>query len=157
MFSLFTQSQPLPTVQNVDVNRYMGTWYEVARFDNRFERGLVGVTATYSVINSKKIRVVNSGYKNTLQGKKSTARGFANVVGPGQLKVFFFWPFGGDYNIIALDTVDYQYALVGTVSREYLWVLSRTPKIKPETYTMLVNKAKELGFDISALIQVAQP
>ena len=121
----------LKVVKNVDLNRYKGTWYEIARFPHSFEKDLVGVTATYTLKEDGKIGVLNKGYKDTLDGKLKEAKAFAKVPYPewaGYLRVFFFWPFGGDYMILELDQENYQYALVGDPSLNYLWVLSRTPK-----------------------------
>jgi lipocalin len=155
--SHLTQAQTMNTIQNVDVNRYLGTWYEVARFNHIFERGLVGVTATYSLKKNGNLRVENKGYDKTLEGKLKKATGFAKVKGPGKLKVYFFWPFGGDYWILDLDTANYQYALVGTPDRNYLWILSRTPQMDAAVYQSLIDKAKSLGFDTSKLLTVDQP
>lgn len=149
----------LETVKNVDLNRYIGKWYEIARFDHSFERGLVGTTATYSFRVDGKISVVNEGYKKTLKGKRTKAIGKAkcpNPNEPGKLKVSFFWFFYGDYNILELDTVNYQYVLIGGSSPKYLWILSRTPQMQPEIYEMLLQKAKDRGYDLSKLIKVEQ-
>ncbi|MEI6089536.1 MAG: lipocalin family protein [bacterium] len=149
----------LETVKNVDLQRYIGKWYEIARLDHSFERGLVGVTATYSFRDDGKISVLNEGYKLTLDGKHSKAEGKAkcpNPNEPGKLKVSFFWFFYADYNILELDTVNYQYVLIGGSSPNYLWILSRTPQMQPEIYEMLLQKAKDRGYDLSKLIKVEQ-
>jgi lipocalin len=149
----------METVKNVDLKRYVGKWYEIARFDHSFEKNLVGVTATYSFRDDGKIKVLNEGYKFTLDGKHSKATGKAKVPDlkePGKLKVSFFWFFYADYEILELDTVNYQYALIGGGSPDYLWILSRTPQMAPETYNMLLQKAKDRGYDLSKLIKVAQ-
>lgn len=150
-------AQTMNTIQNVDVNRYVGTWYEIARFDNTFERGLVGVTATYSIKKNGNLKVDNKGFVQTLTGKQKQSVGFAKIKAPGKLKVYFFWPFGGDYWILDLDTANYQYALVGTPDKNYLWILSRTPQMDPTTYNNLVAKAKSLGFNTDRLISIPQP
>jgi lipocalin len=150
----------METVKNVDLQRYIGKWYEIARFDHSFERNLVGTTATYSFREDGKIRVINEGYKFTLDGKYSKAEGKAKVPNPsepGRLKVSFFWFFYGDYNILELDTVNYQYVLIGSSTPKYLWILSRTPQMQPEIYEMLLQKAKDRGYDLSKLIKVEQP
>lgn len=149
----------MEAVKNVDLNRYVGKWYEIARFDHSFEKDLVGTTATYSFRDDGKIKVVNEGYKFTLDGKHSKATGKAKVPNPnepGRLKVSFFWFFYADYNILELDTVNYQYVLIGSSSPKYLWILSRTPQMQPEIYEMLLQKAKDRGYDIGKLIKVAQ-
>jgi apolipoprotein D and lipocalin family protein len=149
----------LETVKNVDLQRYIGKWYEIARFDHSFEKNLVGVTATYSFRDDGKIKVLNEGYKFTLDGKHSKAEGKAkcpNPKEPGKLKVSFFWFFYADYEILELDTVNYQYALIGGGSPDYLWILSRTPQMQPEIYEMLLQKAKDRGYDLSKLIKVEQ-
>ncbi len=115
------------TVKQLDLERYLGTWYEIARFDHRFERGLVGVTANYSLRDDGKIKVVNEGYKKTLDGKHDVAVGKAKTTDdPGRLKVSFFWIFYADYLVLELGE-NYQWALIGSTSDKYLWILSRTP------------------------------
>jgi len=151
--------EKMDVVKNVNLERYMGTWYEIARFPHRFEKNLVGVTATYSLKPNGKVDVVNKGYKNALDGKPKKANAFAKVPDPavkGRLKVFFFWPFGADYLILELDKENYQYALVGSSSENYLWILSRTPQMDPKTYDMLVSKAAQRGYDVSKLEMVPQ-
>ena len=147
------------TVTNLDLNRYLGTWYEIARFPHSFEKDLVGVTATYSLMNDGKIKVLNQGYKNTLDGKLSIAEGKAKIPDPGkpaQLKVSFFWFFYAEYNILELDAQNYQWVLIGSSSDKYLWILSRTPQMDSTIYTMLVEKAKVRGYNTDKLIMVLQ-
>lgn len=149
----------LNPVAKVDLERYMGTWYEIARFPHKFEKNLVGVTATYVLKPNGKISVINQGFKNSLEGKKKTAKAFAKIPNPDYpswLKVYFFWPFGADYLILELDREAYQYALIGSSSPNYLWILSRNPVMEPSTYNWLVNKAAERGYDISKLEKVPQ-
>ncbi len=153
-----TQSQIMKTVNNVDLNRYMGTWYEIARFPHSFEKGLVGVTANYTLKKNGKVEVLNQGHKDSLNGKLKRAKGFAKVPNPdepGRLMVYFFWPFGGEYLILDLDK-NYQYVLVGSSSKKYLWILSRTPQLDEITYNELVAKAKSLGFNTALLENVPQ-
>jgi apolipoprotein D and lipocalin family protein len=145
-------------VSGFELDRYLGTWYEVARLDHRFERGMSNVTATYSMREDGGVKVLNRGY---LVDKKEwdTANGKAYFVGEedvGQLKVSFFGPFYGGYNIIDLDKDGYQYSLVAGPDRSYLWVLSRTPELEPATLTALVDKAASLGFPVDDLIYVDQ-
>jgi len=146
-------------VQNVDIKRYAGTWYEIARFPHSFEKDLVGVTATYTLRENGKITVLNQGYKHSLEGKLKQTRGVARIpdkTRPGQLKVKFFLFFGAEYNILELDQEGYHYALVGSSSPNYLWILCREPKMEEETYRMLVNRARKRGYDADRLIRVMQ-
>jgi apolipoprotein D and lipocalin family protein len=144
--------------ENVDLDRYVGTWYEIARFPHSFEKGLVGVTATYTLKVKGMIEVVNQGYKDSLDGELSRAVGKAKVAksgNPAHLRVSFFWIFYADYLILELDA-DYQYVLIGSSSDKYLWILAREPQLDEETYTMLVAKARERGYDVSKLQRVPQ-
>jgi lipocalin len=154
-------TQPDQTIKNefsFQIEKYLGTWYEIARFDHPFERGLQGVTATYSLKPDGKIKVLNQGYKNSLHGKLSKAVGKAKLTSPEtprNLLVSFFWIFYAPYNILELDP-DYRYALIGSSSSNYLWILSRTPQLDEKTYQMIVAKAKARGYDTSKLINVLQ-
>jgi apolipoprotein D and lipocalin family protein len=142
-------------VKNFDVNRYLGTWYEIARFDHRFERGLEHVTAEYSLRSDGKIKVVNTGY-DVNKGRWNSATGTAKFDGDktvGSLAVTFFWPFYGGYYIVELDK-DYQYALVVGPSKKYLWILARHPTLDASVYNALVEKARGLGYPVDALIKV---
>ena len=146
------------TVPSLDIERYMGRWYEIARFDHKFERGKVGVTADYSLNDDGTILVLNSGYNGALNGKLETATGKAkqpNPKYPGKLKVSFFWIFYAQYNILELDD-DYGYALIGSSSDKYLWILSRTPEMHQDTLNMLLRRAENRGYDTSKLIYVEQ-
>ena len=143
-------------VTGFEIDRYLGTWYEVARLDHSFERGLSAVTANYSLRDDDGVRVVNRGY-NDQSGEWDEAIGKAYFTGAsniGQLKVSFFGPFYGGYNIVEQDKSDYQYSLVAGPDRDYLWILSRTPKIEPNILQSLVNKARKLGFATDELIFV---
>ena len=145
-------------VKELDIERYLGEWYEISRYDHRFERGLVGVTATYSYRDDGMIKVVNSGYKKTLTGEKSEAIGKAKVPDlniPSKLKVSFFWIFYGDYFVLELDE-NYQWAIIGSSSDKYLWILSRTPQIEDTLYNELLNKLTDRGYDVTKLIMVEQ-
>ena len=154
-------SQPDQTIKsgfNFDLQKYLGTWYEIARFDHSFERGLVGTTATYSLRKDGKIKVLNQGYKNSLDGKLKTAIGKAKITSPEtprNLKVSFFLNFYAPYNILELDA-NYQYVLIGSNSSKYLWILSRTPQMDSTIYNMLIGKAKARGYDTRKLIKVQQ-
>lgn len=142
-------------VTDFDVNRYLGTWYEIARLDHSFERGLQQVTAEYSLRDDGGIKVVNRGF-DTQKQEWDEATGKAYFVGDkniGQLKVSFFGPFYGGYNIIALDEA-YQYAMVCGPDRSYLWILARTPDLDQSIVDSLVKAAGGLGFATQELIYV---
>ncbi len=143
-------------VTGFEIDRYLGTWYEIARLDHSFERGLSAVTANYSLRDDGGVRVVNRGYDEQ-SGEWDEAIGKAYFVGAsdvGQLKVSFFGPFYGGYNIVELDKSDYQYSLIAGPDRDYLWILSRTAQMQPDILRSLVNKARELGFPTDELIFV---
>jgi lipocalin len=146
-------------VKELDIQKYLGTWYEIARYNHSFERGLVGVTANYSLREDGKIKVLNSGFKNSLEGKFSQAIGKAKIPdpinNPAKLKVSFFLFFYGDYYVLELDK-DYQWALIGSSSDKYLWILSRKPQMEKELYTELLDKLQKRGYDVSKLIKVEQ-
>ena len=144
----------METVKGVKIEKYLGKWYEIARFPHSFEKDLEGVTANYSIRDDGKIKVVNTGWKKKV---KKTAIGKAYIPNPNdaaKLKVSFFWIFYADYYILELDTVDYQWALVGSSSDKYLWILSRTPKMDENLYRSILEKAKKRNYDISKLIKV---
>lgn len=146
-------------VKELDLERYLGTWYEIARYNHSFERGLVGVTANYSIRKDGKIKVLNSGYKKSLDGKFKQATGKAFIPNPetepSKLKVSFFWNFYGDYYVMELDD-DYQWAIIGSSSDNFLWILSRSPIIELRLYKELLDKIEARGYDTSKLIKVEQ-
>lgn len=148
---------PLQTVASVDLNRYIGKWYEIARYPNWFERDCDReVTAEYSLREDGKIRVVNSCLTDT--GKRKQSVGSAVIVDKtthAKLKVTFFWPFYGKYWIIDLGQ-NYEYAVVGEPSRGYLWILSRTPELPEMTYQGIVERLKEQGYEPSKLVRTRQ-
>jgi len=151
-----SEKMDVSTVNELDLQKYLGTWYEIARFDHKFERGLEGVTATYSIRDDGKIKVLNQGYENTLEGKLSVAEGKAKLTDePGKLKVSFFWIFYADYYILDLEQ-NYQWALIGSKSDKYLWILSRTPKLENNVKNLILHKAEKRGYDTSRLIWVKQ-
>lgn len=146
---------PVQTVAHVDLQRYLGTWYEISSFPQSFQRGCSFTTATYSLRDDGDIEVVNRCRKN---GKPTEAKGRARVVDTAtnaKLKVSFFRPFWGDYWIIELGD-DYQYAVVGHPGRDYLWVLSRTPTMDAATYDAIVARAQAQGFDTGRLVRTVQ-
>jgi apolipoprotein D and lipocalin family protein len=143
-------------VEDFDTARYLGRWYEVARLDHRFERGLTNVTATYAQRDDGGIDVLNRGF-DPGRGEWREARGRARPAGPpgtAMLEVSFFGPFYGGYNVVDLDP-EYQIALVSGPNRSYLWILSRRPDPPRESLERVVRRAAELGFDTDALIYVA--
>lgn len=148
-----------PVVPHLDLDRYLGRWYEIAHLPAFFQRGCVATTATYALRDDGDIEVVNRCRKGGLDGKPSDAKGKAWVVDEetnAKLKVQFFWPFSGDYWVLALDD-DYRWALVGSPDRDYLWILSRTPQLPEGRYEALVNKARDLGYPVEKLIVTPQP
>jgi apolipoprotein D and lipocalin family protein len=143
-------------VEEFDVNRYLGKWYEIARLDHAFERGLQNVTADYSLREDGGIRVINSGYSirnNETESVEGKAY-FENNPDEGYLKVSFFGPFYGSYVIFELDKEEYQYAFITSYSKSYLWLLSRTPAVSKELVDHFINRARELGFSTDDLIFV---
>lgn len=146
------------TVTTLDLDRYLGQWYEIARYDHSFERGLVGCKAEYSMRDDGKIKVLNSGYLNTLDGtyKESTGKAKAKKDGnAGQLQVSFFGPFYSDYNIMELAP-DYSYSVVGSSSPKYLWILSRSPQLTTATKEKILRNLRQRGYDTTKLIWVKQ-
>jgi len=143
-------------VRDFELSRYLGTWYEIARLDHSFERGLSRVTADYSLREDGGVRVVNRGYKKAT-GEWKEAVGRAYFVGSptlGRLRISFFGPFYGGYNIIALDRNDYQWAMICGPSRDYLWILARQPQLDAEVLETLTTRADSLGFATNELIRV---
>lgn len=154
IYSADAMPEGAKAVRNFSLERYLGTWYEIARLDHRFERGLTQVTATYSLRDDGGVRVFNRGY-NEAKSRWSEAEGKAYFVGEpdiGRLKVTFFWPFYGAYNIIALEPGNYSYALVIGNNTKYMWILARKPSLDPTVLEKLLNQARELGFATDELI-----
>jgi apolipoprotein D and lipocalin family protein len=152
-------AQPLSTAQSVDLQRYLGRWYEIARFPNEFEVDCVGVTATYTLNADGTIKVVNRCRKGKRDGAEEVAEGTATVVDTttnAKLSVTFFWPFAGDYWVLDLAD-DYSWALVGEPSGRYLWILARTPEIPTGTRTQLIAKLAGMGYRTGALYWTPQP
>lgn len=149
---------PLQTVDNVDLNRYAGKWYEIASFPASFQRNCTCTTAEYTVTDKGYVEVLNKCNKKSPQGRLAKAHGKAYVVDTttnARLKVTFFKPFYGDYNIIDLAP-DYSYAVVGTVNRNYMWVLSRKPVIDDAVYNGILSRATAKGFDTNRLVKTLQ-
>jgi apolipoprotein D and lipocalin family protein len=156
-FAYAEGSSDLTTVPSVDLNRYVGQWYEIARYPNRFQKQCAGdVTATYTAIGDSKIEVLNSCRNK--DGRNEIAKGKARVADPNskaRLRVTFFWPFYGDYWIIGLDP-EYRWAVVGEPSRKYLWILSRSPQMDESDYRRAVSIVRERGYDPSKLVLTPQ-
>ena len=148
----------ITVVEGFEVNRYLGTWYEIARLDRRFERGLENISATYTLRDDGGVDVLNKGW-DTTAGEWHEAQGRAYFVeqpDKGRLKVSFFGPFYGGYNIIELDKKDYAYSMVAGPDRSYLWILSRTKQLPEPTLRALIDRAKTLGFTTDQLIFTKQ-
>ena len=145
-------------IDGFELSRYLGTWYEIARLDQRFERGLDNISATYTLSGDGSVTVLNKGW-NQADGKWEQAEGKAYFVeqpDKGRLKVSFFGPFYGGYNIIDLDKKDYAYSMVTGPDKSYLWILSRSKQLPKATLEALIEKAKQLGFATDKLIFVNQ-
>lgn len=152
------QGPPLAVVESVNLNRYAGTWYEIARYPNSFQRNCVDVTAEYSPRENRRVTVENFCREDQPNGRLRSIRGTARVVDTqtnAKLKVTFFWPFEGDYWIIELDA-DYSYAVVGEPSRNFLWILSRTPTLDEDLYQAILGRLPEKGYDPAALVRTPQ-
>ena len=152
---------PAPDVaEDFDLQRYLGTWYEIASFPQRFQRGCVATQAEYARRDDGRIRVVNQCRDGAFDGEVRGIEGVAWVVDPdasaAKLEVQFFWPFAGDYWVLAVGD-DYHWALVGTPSREYLWILSRTRSLGAEDVAKAKGIAAAQGFDLAQLQTTPQP
>jgi apolipoprotein D and lipocalin family protein len=154
-----TREPPAPALQavsNLDLERYLGKWYEIASYPNRIQRGCEATTATYIRLPDGDIKVVNECRR---EGRTTSIEGKAWVAGDGaqasKLKVRFFWPFAGDYWVIALAG-DYSWAIVGEPSREYLWILARTPTLDEAVYARLLREVRDSGYDPERLQRTVQ-
>jgi apolipoprotein D and lipocalin family protein len=145
--------RPLQTVDRVDLDRYLGTWYEIASLPAWFQKNCTGVTAEYTLQGEGLIQVVNRCYKGSLDGRLKQVKGRARILDTetnAKLKVSFFRPFWGNYWIIDLDP-DYEWAVVGEPKRKYLWILSRTPTLEKETLDGILSRLPAQGYDIERL------
>ncbi|HET7786275.1 MAG TPA: lipocalin family protein [Myxococcales bacterium] len=150
---------PLRTVAHVDPARYAGTWYEIASFPQRFQRGCTASTATYTLRGDGDLDVLNRCRKGSPDGEEKSARGRARIVDRAtnaKLEVSFFRPFWGDYWIVDLAD-DYSYAVVGHPGRDYLWILSRTASMPEETYAGIVERLRAQEYETSRLVRTLQP
>lgn len=160
LFSIFSSAQDTEfdnsVIDDFDLSKYLGTWYEIARFDHSFERGLDNVTAEYLLRDDGMVDVINSGWKD---GKFEIANGKAKqpdpLTDPAHLKVSFFLFFYSDYNVMMLDD-SYQVSLVGSKSPKYLWILSRTPELSDSVLDAVLEEAESRGYDTGKLIWVDQ-
>ena len=159
VFPVLAGAQPQfdnSTIPYFDLSRYLGTWYEIARFDHSFERGMDNVVAEYQLRDDGHVRVINSGWKG---GKYKWAEGKAKqpdpFTDPAHLMVSFFLFFYSDYNVMMIDE-DYQVALVGSKSPKYLWIMSRTPSLDEKVVEAVLDEAASRGYDVSKLIWVDQ-
>src|SRR5690554_61804 len=155
LFGCATIPKKSDAIKGFDADKYLGKWYEIARFDFRFEKNLNNTTAEYSKMDNSKIKVVNKGY-NYVKKEWTSAEGKAKFVKDPEiamLKVSFFGPFYSGYNLIELDD-EYKYALVAGESLKYLWILSRTPTIPDEIKQKYLQTAKEIGYKTENLIWV---
>jgi apolipoprotein D and lipocalin family protein len=148
--------QGIEPVDDFELHRYLGKWYEIARLDHSFERGLSHVSAEYSLREDGGVRVVNRGFAaEQSQWKKAEGKAyFVREPNQGYLKVSFFGPFYGSYVIFELDRTNYQYAFVTGPNRSYLWLLARTPRVDKEIIDRFIDRSRELGFDTQSLIFV---
>ncbi|MGI2204770.1 lipocalin family protein [Shewanella oncorhynchi] len=145
-------------VNDFELNKYLGKWYEIARLDHSFERGLSQVSAEYSLKEDGGVRVINRGFsaaKNEWKEAEGKAY-FVNGDSEGYLKVSFFGPFYGSYVVFELDHENYQYAFISGPDTDYLWLLAKTPTVPPEVLQNFVEMSKARGFDTDNLIYVQQ-
>ena len=150
---------PPTTVSHVDLNRYLGTWYDIASFPQSFQKGCTATTANYTLRADGDIDVLNRCRKDSLDGEEKSAKGRARVVDRttnAKLEVSFFRPFWGNYWIIDLGS-NYEFAVVGDPSRDYLWILSRTPTMDPSVYEGIIARLRAQGYEVERLHRTLQP
>ena len=141
------------TVKSLDLNRFMGRWYEIARFDHKFERDLQQVTTIYAIQTNGKVKIINQGIKND-KWKSIEGKGKLTTT-PGLLRISFWGPFYSDYRVMMLDP-DYTYALIGGSNDKYLWILSRSPRMRQEVRDQILREAQRRGYNTNNLIWVKQ-
>lgn len=145
---------PLTTVSHVDLTRYMGVWHEIARIDHSFQKGCIKSSATYTLLPDGEVEVINRCV-NEKDGRLREAKGRAWSVDPegnARLKVSFFWPFRGDYWIVDLGK-EYEYAVVGSPNRQYLWILARQPPMDEIVYKGILERLASQGFAVDLLVR----
>lgn len=145
----------ISVICDLDLQRYLGNWYEIGRLPLRSEKGLDNITAIYNLKKNGEIEVINGGYKNS---KKKSIRGSAWLADEdctGALYVRFFWPFKSEYNVIKLDK-DYRYAVVMGETKDNMWILSRSPKMESKVYGEIIDFLSEKGFNIKKIINPIQ-
>ncbi|MFW2439934.1 MAG: lipocalin family protein [Arenicellales bacterium] len=147
----------MEAVNGFELNRYLGKWYEIARLDHSFERGLENITAEYSLKGDGGVKVINRGFsKKSNEWEEAEGKAyFVDNTDSGHLKVSFFGPFYGSYVIFELDKENYQYAFVSGPSTSYLWLLSRTPQVDQQVIERFKERSREFGFDTNKLIYVS--
>jgi len=148
--------ESIKPVDGFNLNNYLGKWYEIARLDHSFERGLSQVTANYSIKDDGGVRVINKGFsvKNNEWQEAEGKAYFVDTTTEGYLKVSFFGPFYGSYVVFELEHKNYQYAFISGPNTDYLWLLSRTTSVEPEVMQKFLKMSKERGFNIEDLIYV---
>lgn len=149
---------PMKVVEDVEIEKYMGKWFEIASIPMSFQQDCTGTSATYTLNPDKTVKVFNQCFENSLDGPERNIEGKAWVDDKqlnSKLKVQFFWPFSGDYWLIELDK-DYQYAVVGHPSRNYLWILSRKAKLDSDIYGQLLNNISSQGYDLNRVVKTLQ-
>jgi apolipoprotein D and lipocalin family protein len=155
-----TPHAPLSVVDPIDLDRYTGRWYEIASFPQRFQRGCVATSATYTRLDAARVRVENECRDGSFEGELRRVDGVAWLADPNdteaRLKVQFFWPFRGDYWVIELDP-EYRYAVVAHPSRDYLWILSRSRTMDQAVYEMLLARIAAQGYELDRLRRTPQP
>lgn len=154
-----SEGPPLAVVERVELERYVGTWYEIASYPAPFQAGCTGTTAEYTLLPDGRVQVVNRCYDGGLDGPLRSITGTARVADAetgAKLKVSFFWPFEGDYWIIDLDRENYQWAVVGEPGRRFLWILSRTPTLDDAIYDDIVSRLPDRDYDASRLERTPQ-
>lgn len=154
-----SEPPPLRAVPQVDLQRYAGTWYEIASYPQRFQKGCTGTVATYTLRPDGQVAVENRCNRDSLNGRLTVAKGRARVVdraSNAKLKVTFFWPFWGDYWVIDLGR-DYEYAVVGHPNRQYLWILCRERTMAPDVYAGILERLRAQGYDTDRLRVTLQP
>jgi apolipoprotein D and lipocalin family protein len=149
--------KPLKTVDQVDLQKYMGKWYEIATIPQKFQKGCHCVTAEYSLTDKGYVRVLNSCKKDSVDGplKQIEGKAFVNKNNSAKLKVQFFWPFKAKYWIIDLAD-DYSYAVVGHPNRKYLWILSRQPSMNSKIYEEIITRLKDQNYNTDLLVKTNQ-